>query len=177
VIVEPFIGEIRIFAGNFAPRNWATCDGQLMAIQQNTALFSLLGTVYGGNGTTTFALPDLRGRAPMQYGQGPGLSPRDIGESGGVESVTLTQAQMPAHNHSLNAAVDPGDQKAPGTDRSLARSTGGAAYGAGSTDKEVTLNASALSPAGEQGLPHNNLQPYLPLTFIIALYGVYPARP
>lgn len=174
---EPFIGEIRMFAGNFAPRNWATCDGQTLPISQNTALFSILGTTYGGDGRTTFALPDLRGRAPIHYGRGNGLTPRDIGEAGGSDSVTLTQAQMPSHNHTLNAAVDPGDVKAPGENVSLARSTGGLVYGTEPGTNLVELSSSSLTPSNPGApQPHNNLQPSLALTFIIALAGVYPSR-
>lgn len=166
-----------MFAGNFAPHNWATCDGQLLPIAQNTALFSILGTNYGGDGRTTFGLPKLSGRAPMHFGQGSGLTPRNIGDAFGDDSVTLTQQQMPNHTHTLNAAVDPGDLKDPGEDRSLARSTDGLAYGAAARDKLVELNSGCLTPSGGAGpQPHNNLQPYLPLTFIIALYGVYPSR-
>ncbi len=166
-----------MFAGNFAPHNWATCDGQLIPIRQNTALFSILGTAYGGDGRTTFALPDLRGRAPMHYGRGNGLTQRDIGEAGGSGSVTLTQAQMPSHTHTLNAAVDPGDLKAPGEGVSLARSTGGSVYGTEPTTNLVELSSSSLTPsAGGGPQPHNNLQPYLALAFIIALTGIFPSR-
>src|SRR6185503_14662217 len=110
---EPFIGEIIMFAGNFAPRGWAFCEGQLLSIAQNSALFSILGTTYGGDGQTTFALPDLRGRAPMQWGQGPGLTPRFLGESSGAENVTLISTQMPAHTHALNASGAQGDAPTP----------------------------------------------------------------
>src|SRR5262245_43747114 len=122
--MDPFLAEIRIFAGNFAPRGWALCNGQLLAIAQNTALFSLLGTTYGGNGTTTFGLPNLQNRLPMHAGQGPGLSPRDLGEVSGEETVTLVMNQMPQHSHALRTLTDPGDLADP-ANRSLARSRGG----------------------------------------------------
>ncbi len=165
-----------MFAGNFAPRNWATCDGQVIPITQNSALFSLLGTAYGGDGRTTFALPDLRGRASMHFGRGAGLTPRELGEIGGSAGVTLTQAQMPSHTHALNAAVDPGELNAPNGEVSLARSTGGSVYGAAPGTDLVELNALSLSPFSGGPNPHNNIQPSLALTFIIALNGIYPSR-
>jgi len=171
---EPFIAEIRIFAGNFAPRSWAYCDGQLLPVSQNTALFSLIGTTYGGDGRTTMALPNLQGRAPMHPGRGPGLTARRLGERGGTEAVTLSEAQMPNHNHALRAAADVGDLSAPSSSRSLARSGGGFAYqqSAGSL---VPLNQAASQSAGGSQ-SHNNMQPFLAMSFIIALQGLYPSR-
>lgn len=169
---EPFIAEIRIFAGNFAPRSWALCNGQLLPIAQNTALFSLIGTIYGGDGRTTTGLPNLQGRAPMQWGTGPGLTSRQIGQLGGVETVTLSQAQMPNHSHPLRAVVDPGEDPGP-AGKSFARSVGGTAYG--DSGSLVQLDPDAMPSSGGSG-PHDNRQPYLGLTFIIALQGLYPSR-
>ena len=171
---DPFVAEIRIFAGNFAPRGWATCDGQLLPISQNTALFSLVGTTYGGNGQTTFALPNLQGSAPMFWGQGPGLTDRVIGESSGEQSVTLTSGEMPAHNHALMASTGPASSRAP-ADATLARSRNGNAYQTTVTQNVASLAAQAVSPAGGS-LPHNNMQPFLVLTFIIAMQGIFPPR-
>lgn len=172
---EPFLAEIRIFAGNFAPQGWAFCDGQLLPISQNTALFSLLGTTYGGDGESTFALPDLQGRAPMHPGSGPGLTPRQLGQRGGSDTVTLTEAQIPSHTHSLRAAPDPGDLAAPAPQRSLGRSAGGFAYRQ-TPDSMVPLAESGTpSVGGSQA--HNNMQPYLTMHFIIALVGLFPSRP
>ncbi|MCB1634350.1 MAG: phage tail protein [Xanthomonadales bacterium] len=170
---DPFVAEIRMFAGNFAPHGWAYCDGQVLPLSQNTALFSLLGTTYGGDGKSNFALPDLRGRSPMQHGQGPGLSDRFLGETGGSAEVSLNEGQMPAHAHAWRTAADPADLQAPGPNRSMTRSSVNAyAPGPASTN----LAAEMLNPQGGN-LPHNNRQPYLGLTFIIALQGVYPPRP
>lgn len=170
---DPFVAEIRIFAGNFPPRGWATCDGQLLPIAQNTALFSLLGTTYGGDGKTSFALPQLGGRSPLGAGQGPGLSPRGLGESGGSAEVTLDTSQMPAHGHALQAALSPSSSM-PGPDLALAPVAGGApAYRASGTPQAMAPQTLAAAGGGQ---PHNNLQPYLGLTFIIALQGIYPAR-
>lgn len=169
---DPFIAEVRIWGGNFAPRGWAFCNGQLLPIAQNTALFSLVGTTYGGDGRTTLGLPDLQGRAPMHPGRGPGLTTRTLGEKGGVETVTVSTAQMPAHNHVLRAHSRPGDLADP-SDRSLARSSGGNAYHA--VDSTVEMDAQALANSGS-GQPHNNMQPFLALSFIISLQGVYPQR-
>lgn len=172
-MADPFVAEIRIVPSNFAPSGWAFCDGQLLPIAQNTALFSLLGTTYGGNGTSTFALPDLQGRAPMHPGTGPGLTRRDLGESGGTASVTLLSSEMPAHNHGLGAAASVADTATPGPGTSLARSSGGALY-QDSADTELATTAVATAGGGQ---PHNNMQPYLTMNFIIALQGVFPLRP
>lgn len=169
---EPFIAEVRIFAGNFAPRGWAFCNGQTLPIDQNTALFSLIGTIYGGDGRTTTALPDLQGRSPMHPGRGPGLSARRLGETGGTEETTLTAAQIPAHTHELRAGTSPATAFSPSTTTGLARSVGGAGYGA---SPDVSLAAAAVTSAGG-AQPHNNRQPYLALNFIIALAGLYPSR-
>lgn len=173
-MADPFVAEIRVFPFNFAPKGWAFCQGQLMPISQNTALFSLLGTTYGGDGKSTFALPDLQGSAPMHPGQGQGLSLRDLGEIGGTESVTLIDSEMPAHSHSLNTFNDVGEDRIPSPDEALARSTGGLLYAAPGNVQQMAFQS--LSPAGGS-LPHNNMQPYLTLNFCIALQGVFPARP
>ena len=172
---NPFLAEIRIFTGNFAPKGWALCDGQLMAISQNTALFSLLGTTYGGNGTSNFALPNLQGCAPMQAGQGPGLSLRDLGETAGEQTVTLLQTEMPGHSHGAMAATS-GGQPGPGNNAwGSGLKTAAPLYAASNAPSNVQMNAFALSIAGGSQ-PHNNLMPFLGLTFIIALQGVFPAR-
>src|SRR4051794_20925571 len=167
---EPILGQIMIFAGNFAPRGWATCDGQLMAIAQNTALFSILGTTYGGNGQTTFALPDLRGRVPLHPGQGPGLSPHEQGENAGQETSTLTVNELPAHTHSVSPPASNGVQS---TNR-----PGGAvpARGGAYRDSANTTMTPATSAPSGGGQPHNNMQPYLGINYIIALEGIYPSR-
>jgi microcystin-dependent protein len=174
--VDPFVAEIRIFAGNFAPTGWATCDGQLLPISQNTALFSLLGTMYGGDGKTTFALPNLQGSAPLQAGQGPGLSLRDQGESGGSQTVTLLTTEMPAHTHTMTAVAASGDKTDP-TGGSWAQARFGRVadriYSTGAPDR--TMSPAAVSVTGSNQ-PHNNMPPYLCLTFIIALQGVFPPR-
>jgi microcystin-dependent protein len=170
--MDPFVAEIRIFPFNFAPRGWAWCDGQLLPISQNTALFSLLGTTYGGDGKSNFALPDLQGRAPMHPGQGPGLSLHDLGESSGTETVTLLASEIPSHGHQVRWSDLDGDLPLPGPARTLGNSSGGFAYGTGS---DVLLAADVLTPAGGDQ-PHNNLQPYLTFYFCIALQGVYPPR-
>lgn len=175
-MADPFVAEIRIFPFNFAPRGWAWCDGQLLPISQNTALFSLLGTTYGGDGKSTFALPDLEGRAPMHPGQGPGLSQRVLGESGGSDTVTLLGSELPAHPHTMRANTDFADLQQPSPARSIARSQNANAYKAPAGQPVVALSSQALSPAGG-GQPHNNLQPYLTLYFNIALQGVFPPRP
>jgi microcystin-dependent protein len=172
-MADPFVAEIRIFPFNFAPRGWAFCNGQLLPISQNTALFSLLGTTYGGNGQSNFALPNLQGSAAMQPGQGPGLSLRDLGEVGGSDTVTLLQSEIPAHAHALMASNEIGeDRKAVG--EAMARSTGGPLYGPVPASP-VAMAFEALPLAGSS-FPHNNLMPYLTLNFCIALQGVYPPR-
>ena len=172
---DPFVAEIRIFPFNFPPTGWAFCDGQLLPISQNTALFSLLGTTYGGNGQSTFALPNLQGRSPMQPGQGLGLSQRDLGETSGSATVTLLQSEMPVHNHVLSANSNPADVSTPTATRSLARASGGFAYHDTNANL-VNLAPQALAVTGG-GLPHNNLMPYLVLNFCIAMQGIFPPRP
>jgi microcystin-dependent protein len=174
-MANPFLAEIRIFTGNFAPTGWATCDGQLMPISQNTALFSLLGIYYGGDGKSTFGLPNMQGCAPMQAGQGAGLTLRNVGDTGGEQTVTLQQTEMPGHTHTAQVSA--------GTDH-LASPVGNA-WGTGqrgmgntyaaSGGNNVQMNPFALSIAGGN-LPHNNMPPYLGLTFIIAQQGVFPSR-
>lgn len=173
---NPFLAEIRIFTGNFAPTGWALCDGQLMPISQNTALFSLLGTTYGGNGTSTFALPNLQGSAPMQAGQGPGLSLRDLGEVGGEQNVTLLQTEMPAHSHTAQGELGSGLASPTNNDWASGQKLGGAnVYTPSVPASNVAMHPFALSIAGGS-LPHNNMPPFLGLTFIIALQGIFPAR-
>ncbi len=172
---DPFVAEIRIFPFNFAPTGWAMCNGQLLPISQNTALFSLLGTFYGGDGKSTFALPDLQGSAPLHQGQGPGLSERFIGEASGSEFLTLIDSEMPLHTHNVMAyPTDPADVQAPSPAVSLARSSGGNAYLA-SPANLVALAPQAIGVSGGS-LPHNNMMPYLTLNFCIAMQGVFPPR-
>lgn len=168
---DQFVAEIRIFPFNFAPTGWAFCNGQLLPISQNTALFSLLGTYYGGNGKSNFALPDLRGNVPMQTGQGPGLSQRDLGQMSGVENVTLLVSEIPAHTHPLRGSQDTAEDRAPST---MAKAAGGPLYAPAAN--MGSMAAQALPPAGGN-VPHNNMQPYLTLHFCIALQGIFPARP
>ena len=173
---EPFIAEIRIFAGNFAPRSWAFCDGQLLPVSQNTALFSLIGTTYGGDGRSTTALPNLQGMAPMHPGRGPGLTSRRLGQRGGVEMVTLSEAQTPSHTHTLRASGGgrTGGSRSP-QNNLFTRVSGGFAYVTGSDTNLVNLNDQALPTTGGSQ-PHNNLQPFIALNYIIALQGLYPSR-
>lgn len=173
-MADPFVAEIRILPFNFAPKGWAFCNGQLMPLSQNTALFSLLGTTYGGNGKSNFALPDLQARAPMHPGQGPGLSLHDLGESAGSETVTLLASEIPAHSHALRTFNDVGEDRIPGPTEAMARSTGGLLYGA--PGNAASMAPQALAPAGGD-LPHNNLMPFLTLNFCIALQGIFPQRP
>lgn len=170
---EPFVAEIRIFAGNFAPRGWAFCNGQLLPVSQNTALFSLIGTTYGGDGRSTTALPNLEGRAPMHPGRGPGLTSRRLGERGGTETVTLTEAQMPDHTHSIMATNNPGNLGIPSTVRALARTQPGFAWQTSAPNVDMAPQA---LPSSGGSLSHNNMQPYLTINFIIALVGLYPSR-
>ena len=171
-MADPFVAEIRIVGFNFAPRGWAFCNGQLVQISQNTALFSLLGTTYGGNGTTTFALPNLQGASPLGAGSGPGLTPRDLGEAGGSSTVTLLSSEMPSHAHTLLASADP-SSPTPTSTMALASTTSAKVY---RSPSNLVPMATPLDPAGA-GLPHDNRQPYLGMNFIIALQGVYPSRP
>ena len=176
-----FLGEVRMFGGNFAPVDWAFCNGQILSIAQYTALFSLIGTTYGGDGVTTFALPNMQSRVPMHYGQGPGLSPRVMGEMAGTEEVTLLLNQMPAHNHMALASLDTGSLHGP--DNTAVPAT--PAAGSGAVDLYATTGANPLTitPMAPQmigidggGLPHDNMMPYLCVSFIIALQGLYPSR-
>ncbi len=173
-MADPFVAEIRIYPFNFAPRGWAFCDGQLLPISQNTALFSLLGTTYGGDGRTNFGLPNLQGSAPMHPGQGPGLSLHDLGETSGTESVTLLESELPAHSHTFMAVSAAASLNAPAPDRALARSSGGFAFQQ-SPANPVNLAPQSLTVVGG-GLPHNNMMPYLTFNFCIALQGVFPPR-
>jgi microcystin-dependent protein len=172
----PFIGEIRAVAFNFPPTGWAFCNGQLMPLSQNTALFSLLGTMYGGDGKSTFALPNIQQRAVIHAGQGLGLSNYDQGEEGGTETTTLLQSEIPAHNHRVQAASDPAEQLSPTPNSALARSAPGNAWQTNSSANLVNMAPEKLAVAGGS-LPHNNLPPTLVLNFIIALQGAFPQRP
>lgn len=170
---DAYIGEIRIVGFNFEPKNWAFCDGRILPIAQNTALFSILGTTYGGNGTTTFALPDLRGRAPIHSGQGQGLSPMTLGSMSGNSTVTLTQANLPSHTHIINATTADGNTGNP--QNAIPANTK-------LLDKEYTnspantnMSQNMVQPSG-QNLPVNNMQPYTGMNYVICLYGVYPPR-
>jgi microcystin-dependent protein len=174
-MADPFVAEIRIFSFNFPPRGWAWCDGQLLPISQNTALFSLLGTTYGGDGKSNFGLPDLQGRAPMQPDQGPGLSLHFLGEMDGSDTVTLLESEIPAHAHSLMAMNNPLGGSAVPTNNSYNRPASGNLYDSTSLSL-VPMAGQALSPAGGD-LPHNNMMPYLTLYFCIALQGIFPPRP
>ena len=173
--MDPFVAEIRIFPFNFAPKGWAFCDGQILPLSQNTALFSLLGTTYGGDGKSHFALPNIQGNAVMHPGQGPGLSLHDLGETGGSETVSLLESEIPSHNHTIMAQSQPAQLPAPGSDRTFARSSGGFAYKAPPYGSIVPFSGSMLAPAGGDQ-PHNNMQPYLTLNFCLAMQGVYPPR-
>ncbi len=169
---EPFIGEIKMFAGNFAPRGYAFCDGQLLAVSQNDALFSLLGTIYGGDGRTTFGLPDMRGRLPIHAGNGPGLSPRSLGSKSGTETVTLTVNHLPSHSHVPKGA----DDTSPGVDPSgkVAGHPVSNIY-RNPPDNIINMADDAIGPAGGSG-SHTNLMPFQCIHFIIALFGIYPSR-
>ena len=172
-MADPFVAEIRIFPFNFAPKGWAFCDGQLLPISQNTALFSLLGTTYGGNGKSTFALPNLQGSAAMHPGQGQGLSLRDLGQIGGAESVTLLTSEIPVHTHQVKASQADALERLPG-DQLPGKGIGIGLYAA--PGAVTPMAPQALPPAGGS-LPHTNMQPYLTLNFNIAMQGVFPPRP
>ena len=175
-MADPFVGEIRMFAGNFAPTGWALCNGQLLSIAQNPALFSLLGPYYGGDGKTTFGLPNLQGAAPLMAGQGPGLTSRDLGEIGGETAVTLTTAQMPLHPHSALATASPGSGPDPGSAVwAMAAVARGTVMYTASPGTSPQMSPQALSAAGGSQ-PHNNMPPYLGVNFIIALQGEFPPR-
>ncbi len=169
---EPFVGEIRMFAGNFAPRGWAYCDGQLLAVSQNDSLFSLLGTIYGGDGRTTFGLPDMRGRIPVHAGSGPGLSPRKLGAKGGTEKVTLTVNQLPSHTHPMKASTTIADETAPQGNVTAQPSAAQLYF---ETAPTVNLATTAVTNVGGSR-SHTNLMPFLCVHFIIALFGIYPSR-
>ena len=173
--MDPFVAEIRIFPFNFPPKGWAFCDGQILPLSQNTALFSLLGTTYGGDGKSNFALPNFQGSAPMHQGQGPGLSLRDLGEQGGEQTVTLLESEMPAHSHSANAFSGNGSSGDPTNNvwaSVVVARQGVSLYG---TSQNAQMSSNALAPAGGDQ-PHNNMPPYLTRNFCIALQGVYPPR-
>jgi microcystin-dependent protein len=170
--IDPYLGEIMLFAGSYAPRGWAPCNGQLLPINQNQGLFSLLGTYYGGNGQTTFALPDLRGRAPIHVGQGPGLTDRTLGEQGGEETHLLTVEEMPAHTHLASAYSGNGTSASPAGLLPARDPSGTPHYGAGA---DVTLSPGAIGVTGGNQA-HNNMQPFLALTFCICVQGVFPQQ-
>lgn len=170
--MDPFVAEIRIFPFNFAPRGWAFCNGQILPLSQNTALFSLLGTTYGGNGQSTFALPNMQGNAPMHPGQGPGLSLYDLGQTGGSETVSLLVSEIPSHSHGVSASAGDGTDQSPNNEK-LATGIGIGQYAVPGALTQLSPNA--LAPTGG-GQPHNNMMPYLTLNFCISLQGVFPPR-
>jgi microcystin-dependent protein len=180
-MADPFVAEIRIFPFNFAPKGWAFCDGQLLPLSQNTALFSLLGTTYGGDGKSNFALPNMQGNAPMHPGQGPGLSLHDLGEMAGSETVTLLESEMPSHSHAVTAQTQNANPNQPTAGGLLAAGHYGAAQGGAvnyyhtNATAPTQLSPNAITPAGGDQ-PHNNMMPYLTLNFCIALQGVFPPR-
>jgi microcystin-dependent protein len=167
-MADPFVAEIRIFPFNFAPKGWAFCNGQILPISQNTALFSLVGTSYGGDGRSNFALPNMQGAAPFSQGQGPGLSQYEVGENGGSQTVALLPSQLPPHTHTINASSDTATTGTPGLDATLAVSSQ-ATYG-------PAQNLVQMSPLGTPSTAHNNMQPFLTLNFCISLQGIFPAR-
>lgn len=171
---EPFVGEIRMFAGNFAPRGWAFCDGQLLAVSQNDALFSLLGTIYGGDGRTTFALPDMRGRIPVHAGNGPGLSPRRLGAKTGAERETLSVAQIPAHDHSVHSNNASGNSAVPSG--YIARDAANSNLYIGALSNTTSAMSANMTTNAGASRSHTNIMPYLCMHFIVALFGIYPSR-
>jgi len=172
--MEPFVGQIIMFGGNFAPRGWALCNGQLLPVSGNDALFSILGTTYGGNGRTTFGLPDLRGRVPMHAGHGPGLTNRQLGETGGAEQVTLDADQIPSHNHLMTVTDRAGTAGQPSDLYLATNDKGGQDYGTPQDGEDQHLNEAAIRNTGGSQ-PHNNVQPFQTVNYIIALTGLYPS--
>jgi microcystin-dependent protein len=171
---NPFIGEIRMFGGNFAPAGWAFCNGSLQSIAQNDTLFALIGTTYGGDGQQTFALPNLLGRVPISDGQGSGLSNYVIGQTGGVENVTLTTSNLPAHNHTVQGDAATGTANSP-AGNVWANSTGAKQFVA-PAGSNATMNSGAIGSALGSGQPHDNMRPFLAVSFIISLFGIFPSR-
>lgn len=171
---DPFTGEIRMFGGNFAPRSWALCDGQLMQVSQNDALFSLFGTIYGGDGRTTFALPDLRSRVPIHMGQGPGLTDRRLGVRSGSEQASVSASQSPSHTHVLQGTTAPADSRHPAG--RLPAATSGIAYGPNSGADLVEMQAQAVKQSATTNQPHPNMMPFGVVNYIVALFGTYPSR-
>ena len=174
-MVTPYIGEIRLFGFGRIPTDWAACNGQLMAISQNEALFTLIGTIYGGDGMTTFALPDLRGRVPISLGQGPGLSSYVLGQRAGQEEVTLLSTQMPSHSHSLMATANAGTTGVPGNGVHLAATTSGTMYAPQANVSSMTVMAPVSVTASGNTQPHDNMMPTLVASYCIALYGIFPS--
>jgi len=174
-MADPFVGEVRVVGFNFPPTGWAQCNGQLLPISQNTALFSLLGTTYGGDGKSTFALPNIQGQVVLGPGQSKGASEYVEGQAGGSPTVTLLTSEIPSHTHGGQASIDDAQFQAPAADRAFATSNPGFAYQTNSTQNLVNMNPQTLGVVGGS-LPHNNMQPYLVLNFIIALQGVFPPR-
>jgi microcystin-dependent protein len=172
---DPFVAEIRAVGFNFAPKGWAFCDGQLLPISQNTALFALLGTFYGGDGKSTFALPNLQDSVPVHQGHGQGLSEYYLGQASGTKAVTLLESEMPIHPHQASASIDDAQFQAPAPDRELANSTPGYAYESDDSSSLVTMNPQTLGITGTS-IPHNNVQPSVVMNFIIAMQGVFPPR-
>ena len=174
-MADPFVAEVRIVGFNFPPKGWAFCNGQLLPISQNTALFSLLGTYYGGDGKSTFALPNIQGNLVVHAGQGPGLSERFLGEVGGSETVTLLESEMPLHPHNLMGSGTQATSSLPSATAAMARATGGTSYKQTPFGATAQMAANALAPAGGS-LPHTNMMPTLVMNYVIALQGVFPPR-
>jgi microcystin-dependent protein len=175
-VSQPFLGEIKIMANNFPPRGYAVCAGQLLTIQQNTALFSILGTYYGGDGRTTFALPNLQSRTPIMVGQGPGLSDYELGETAGFPGISLTPEELPQHTHTVSGSAENANLPLPGYDRLFANSIDGSIYQSAVSGNLSPLAKQTITPTGDSA-PHNNIQPSLALNIVIALEGIYPKRP